>query len=362
MEKNTLTRLDDAERIHTSDPENMYSRIFDLPQQMTEALEIAKGWDIPVDDFSGVTGIVVVGMGGSAIGGDLVRTLSGSELLIPFQVCRHYRLPEYVNDKTLVIASSYSGNTEETLAALDDALGRKAMIVAITTGGMLGEIAKLKDIPTARIPAGLQPRAAIGYSFIPILILLEKLGLFKNKAAQVTQTVAHLQSLRDGYSIAEPSEKNPAKQLALQMHGKIPIIYSGPTLTDVIGIRWKGQICENAKNMAFANNYSEFNHNELVGWSDTIAAHKDHFVVIHLKDAGDHPKITRRMQIVRDIIEKQKVPVYEVESIGNNPLERMFSLIQLGDFVSFYLAILNEVDPTPVEAIETLKKALADHR
>jgi len=358
-ERDTLKSIDDVEQIRATDPGNMYNRIFDLPEQMEEALKIATAWDISPDDFSEIKNIVVIGMGGSAIGGDLVRTLLSSQLLIPFQICRHYQLPEYVDDETLVIASSYSGNTEETLSALDDALQRKAMIAAISTGGMLDDIAKLNDIPVANIPEGLQPRAAIGYSFVPLLIFLEKIGLVKDMVAQVKQTAKLLGSLRENYIESEPSEKNPAKRMAAQIHGRISIIYSGPTLTDVVAVRWKGQICENAKNMAFANQYAEFNHNELVGWSDSIEAHRDHLAVIQLIDADDHPRIARRMEIVGKLIEKQGVPVIEARSIGKTALERMFSLIQLGDFVSYYLAILHEVDPTPVDVIETLKKVLS---
>jgi len=359
-EQITSAYLDNPEKVRSTDPENMYDRIFHFPEQMSEALKIASKWNISIDDFFGIKNIIVVGMGGSAIGGDLVRTLLASELQIPFQICRHYRLPAYVDTRTLVITSSYSGNTEETLEAVTEALQRKAMVVAITTGGELGNIAIREGIPTVKIPTGFQPRAALGYSCIPILVLLEKLGLGRNRSVRVAHAVTGLQSLRGKYAVDVPVQKNPAKQLACEIHGRIPIIYSGPTLTDVVAVRWKGQICENSKNMAFANHYSEFNHNELVGWSDKIDAHRDHLVVIHIKDADDHQQISHRMEIVKGIIEKQGVPVFEVESVGSSPLERMFSLIQLGDFVSFYLAVLNEVDPTPVEAIETLKKALAD--
>ncbi|MFH1303606.1 MAG: bifunctional phosphoglucose/phosphomannose isomerase [Planctomycetota bacterium] len=352
--------IDDVERMRALDPENMYNRIFDLPEQLLEALKIATSWNVPVDNFADIKNILVIGMGGSAIGGDMVRSLLGSQLLIPFQVCRHYQLPEYVDDETLVIVSSYSGNTEEMLSALDDALHRKAMLAAITTGGMLEDLAGLNAIPVAMIPAGLQPRAAIGYSFVPLLVFMEKVGLVQGMSDQIEQAAARLITLRENYIESESWEKNPAKRLATQIHGRMPIIYSGPTLTDVIAVRWKGQICENAKNMAFANHYAEFNHNELVGWSDIIAAHRDHLAVIQLFDADDHPKILRRMEIVGKLIEKQGVPVMEVRSIGQTALERMLSLVQFGDFVSYYLAILNEVDPTPVAVIETLKKALSN--
>ncbi|MBI5266602.1 MAG: bifunctional phosphoglucose/phosphomannose isomerase [candidate division Zixibacteria bacterium] len=354
-----MSVLDNLEQMRSLDPDNMYNRIFDFPEQMADALALAQKWPVTSKDIAGIGNIVVIGMGGSAIGGDLVRSYLSGRLMIPFTVCRHYLLPEYVDDETLVIASSYSGNTEETLAALDDALGRKAMIAGLTTGGMLAEVAKLNGFPCLTLPGGLQPRAALGYSFVPILILMEKLGLIKDATREITGVIEFLKKSREQYIEDSVTTANPAKKLATSIHGRLPIIYAGPTLTDTVGVRWKGQMCENGKTLAFASQYAEFNHNELVGWSQSVAPHVDHLAVIQLRDADDHPRITRRMDIVHGIVESNGVPVYEIKSSGSSPLQRMFSLIQLGDFVSYYLAILNSVDPTPVDAIEKLKQALA---
>ena len=354
-----MSILNDVEKIRASDPDNMYNRIFDLPEQIADAIKISNEWKVRTDDFADIKNIVIVGMGGSAIGGDLVRTFLSSKLLIPFEICRNYVLPEYVDDESLVIASSYSGNTEETLSALDDALRRKAMIAGISTGGLLSDVAKVNDFPLAIVPAGLQPRAALGYSFVPLLIFLEKIGLIKNVAGELKGVIKELGNLREKYIEDVPVEENPAKEMATKIHGRMAIIYSGPTLTDIVALRWKGQICENSKNLAFANHYPEFNHNELVGWSRTIDEYKNHLIVIQLHDREDHPQITKRMNIVKSLIEKQGVEVVDVESSGASSLIRMFSLIQLGDFISYYLAVLNEVDPTPVEVIEALKMMLA---
>lgn len=354
-----MSKLDAIDDIRHLDPENMYNRIFDFPEQVAEAAKIAAEWRVDKDQFSDIKNVCVIGMGGSAIGGDLIRTLLLGDLLVPFNICRHYMLPEYVDDESLVIVSSYSGNTEETLSAFNDALDRKAMIAGVTTGGMLEEIAAVNEIPVLKIPPGLQPRAALGYSFVPLLIFLEKIGLGFGCSDQLGAAIRLLQSRRDQYIETEPTASNPAKSLATQLHGRIPIIYGGPTFTDVIAVRWKGQICENSKNMAFANQYAEFNHNELVGWHELIKKHSDSLSVVQLRDRKDHPKIARRMDIVHRIISKLGVPVAEIESAGESRLERMFSLIQLGDFVSYYLAILNDVDPTPVDAIETLKRELS---
>jgi glucose/mannose-6-phosphate isomerase len=357
-----LTILDDIEKIRQADPSNMYNRIFDLPEQMADALTLAQRWQIDADDFSGIKNIVVVGMGGSAIGGDLARTYLTSKMLVPFEICRHYVLPEYVDDETLVIASSYSGNTEETIAAVEDALTRKAMLVAISTGGLLADICELNQIPMATLPEGWQPRAALGYSFIPLVMFLEKIGLAKDVGKELETVVASLQKFREGYIEDQPAAENPAKNLAHKIHGRIPIIYSGPTLMDAVAVRLKGQFCENGKNLAFCNHFAEFNHNELVGWSKTIEPFKDKLLVVILRDAGDHPQIRQRMNIVKEIIQSLDVEVMEVHSKGAVRLERMFSLIQIGDFTSYYLAVLNDVDPTQVEVIEELKSQLGEKK
>ncbi len=352
--------LESVEMIRSFDPGNMYNHIFDFPEQMARAQNIGISWKIDPKLFLDIKNIVLIGMGGSAIGGDLARSYLNSKLEIPFHVCRHYKLPEYVDDETLVIASSYSGNTEETLSALDEALERQAMIAAISTGGMMAEVCKLNGIPMATLPAGMQPRAALGFSFVPLLILLEKVKLVPGMVNEITAAIEKLKIYRQEYIEDAPVKSNSAKKLAEKLQGKIVIIYSGPTLTDAVAVRWKGQICENAKTLAFCNQFAEFNHNELVGWSDVTRRHSENLAVIILRDKDDHAQIKKRMDIVKPLIEDTGTEVIEVESRGTGELERMFSLIQIGDFASYYLAILNKQDPTPVITIEMLKAALAD--
>lgn len=354
-----MTALNNVEEIRANDPGNMYNRIFDLPEHLEDALTIGGKWEINRDDFAGVVNIVLIGMGGSAIGGDLVRSYLSSKLEIPFQVCRHYQLPEYVDDETLVIASSYSGNTEETLSALDDALNRKSMLTAISTGGMLNDVATLNEIPIAILPGGMQPRAALGYSIVLLLVFLERIGLVSGVTDEIKKVAQRLKTYRDNYIEDSDVEKNMAKKLARRFQGKIPIIYSGPTLTDAVAMRWKGQFCENSKVLAFSNQFSEFNHNELVGWSESVRPLAEHLIAIVLRDPDDHPQIKARMDFVKGVIENLDVEVVEIYSRGDFPLERMFSLIQLGDFVSYYLATVNGVDPTPVTVIEKLKESLS---
>ncbi len=351
--------LDDIEQIRAHDPDNMYNRIFDFPEQMVDALKIGKLWKFDEAGFTGINNIVVVGMGGSAIGGDLMRTYLRKHLLVPVEVCRHYTLPEYVDDESLVIACSYSGNTEETLSAVDDAIGRKAMIAALSTGGSLEDVCGVNDIPMAKIPEGLQPRAALGYLFVLVLVFMERIKQIKNVIKDIERIIPQLQKYREKYIEDNSTTINPAKNLAQKIKDKMVIVYSGPTLTSAVGQRWKAQLCENAKVLAFWNEFPECNHNELVGWSPLIDKHAEHLTVIMLRDMDDHAQVRARMNIVAEIIRQRNVEVTEVHSRGESPLERMFSLIQHGDFVSYYLAIANEVNPTPVKVIEALKKALA---
>jgi len=261
-----LSILDEVEQIRMMDPGNMYNSIFDFPEQIAEANKIGKLWRFDAGEFMGIKNIVITGMGGSAIGGEILRSYLRATLLVPVEICRNYVLPEYVDDESLVIVSSYSGDTEETVAAANDALDRKSMMAVVTTGGMIADLAKLNELPMAKIPTGLQPRAALGYSLIPMIYFFEKIGLVKKVTKQIDSYVSSLQKFREKYIEDNPVVSNPAKHLAEDIKDKIVMIYTGPTLTDAVGMRWKGQICENSKTLAFNNQFSEFNHNELVGW------------------------------------------------------------------------------------------------
>jgi len=208
------------------------------------------------------------------------------------------------------------------------------------------------------IPKGFQPRAALGYSFVPILVMLERLGFVGSEKDEIKGTKEFLSSNRSKYVMELGIDENLAKRIALELHKKLPIIYAGTDHFDAVSTRWKGQICENAKMLAFNNVFPEFNHNELVGWK-ILSGYRDDLIVVILKDRDDHPRIKRRMEIVKGIIEKEGVKAVVVESCGETLLSRIFSLIQLGDFVSFYLAILNREDPFPVKVIDFLKNELA---
>ncbi|MFQ6032890.1 MAG: bifunctional phosphoglucose/phosphomannose isomerase [Candidatus Zixiibacteriota bacterium] len=350
--------LDDIIEIRKIDHNGMYDLIYQFPSQFEDALNLTEEVKLPEWNANQIQNIVVAGLGGSAIGGDLVRSYLAERLNIPFFICRNYTLPNFVDESSLVFISSYSGNTEETLSAYEDAKKRGAKILAVSSDGKVIEKALQDKIAYVNIPKGFPPRAALGYSFAPILLMLERLGFVRGEKDHLKETKEFLSSNRLKYRMELPVEENLAKRMALELHKKLPILYAATDHFDAVSTRWKGQICENAKMLAFNNVFPEFNHNELVGWK-ILSEYGNDLTVVILKDRDDHPRIKMRMEIVKGIIEKQDVKVMEVESCGETLLSRMFSLIQLGDFVSFYLAILNKEDPTPVKVIDFLKNELA---
>jgi glucose/mannose-6-phosphate isomerase len=296
-------------------------------------------------------------MGGSAIGGDVIRTVTAEHLKVPLFVCRDYRLPGFVDRQTLLFASSYSGNTEETLSAYAQAQAVGASIVCITSGGKLAELARIHHHPVFPLPGGLPPRAALGYSSIILLGAMISLGLVPEMQESVDETVDLLSRLVFTFGPAMPADKNAAKTLALSLHGNIVALYGSNTIMDPVAVRWRGQIEENAKGLAFHHLLPEMNHNELVGWEYPPDLLK-RIAVVFLRDRFDHIQVQRRFDLTRQIIEEKAAVVHEVWSEGNSILARIFSVICLGDFVSFYLACLNGTDPTPVSVIESLKEKL----
>jgi glucose/mannose-6-phosphate isomerase len=345
--------LDDIKRI---DPKGMSTWIAGFPEQIKQAFRIGKNAKVNLK-LKGVQNILLTGLGGSAIGGDLLRSYLAEELKIPFVVNRHYVLPEFVGRSTLVIVSSYSGNTEETISAYKDAIKRKAKILCISTGGEVARMAKKFKHPWIQIPPGLSPRAALGYSFFPLLVSLSKLGLIKSKDKDIKETVRLLESKAVIFSNPESAENMPLK-LAVMLKNKLPIIYSPAEHLDTVNIRWRGQLAENAKQLSSGHVLPEMNHNELVGWKVLTDLMKQMHVVF-LKDTGTHRRVALREEITKNIVSQYAGGVTEVESEGKSLLARMFSLIHYGDWVSLYLAILNNEDPEPVAVIDFLKSELA---
>jgi glucose/mannose-6-phosphate isomerase len=351
--------LDDVVKIESLDPRDMHRLIYEFSAQLQEAAEIAQRTPIRLPAGIPLHNIVVTGLGGSAIGGDLVRSYLSEELKIPLLVNRDYFLPAFTSPSTLCIASSYSGNTEETLSAYADAKAKGARIVCITSGGTLEQKARADGFPVFKIPSGYPPRAALGFSAMSLLCCLASLGLIADKSADIKESIALTAKLREEYRRETATEKNLAKQLAVKLYGSIPLIYAANHHFDAIALRWKGQMCENAKLIAYSNVLPELNHNEIVGWEFPPKLLSSLSVVI-LRDAGDYARVQKRMEITKEIIRTKAKEVIEVRTQGNSLLARIFSAVHLGDYVSFYLANLNAVDPTPVAVIDYLKNQLKD--
>ena len=338
------------------DPNDMYRLIKEFPAQAREAIRIGKEARLALS-VRGVREIVLCGLGGSAIGGDLLKSYLGAELKVPFLVNRHYVLPAFVGPNTLVIISSYSGNTEETNAAHREALKRKAKILCISSNGMTETLAKKSKAPFIKIPGGQPPRSALAYSFFPLMIALSRLGFIKDKSREIKEALTLLDEKSAEYSNPDPAV-NRALQLASSMSGRIAVVYSSTERFDAVNTRWRGQMAENAKTLCFGNVLPEMNHNELVGWK-ALKNQMHDMQVILLRDRGDHPRVQVRMDITREILSQYTPHIAEVWSEGTTLLGRMLTLVVLGDWVSYYLAILHREDPWPVAVIDHLKTELA---
>jgi glucose/mannose-6-phosphate isomerase len=325
-----------------------------LPEMLQQARQFSSGVTVAPGPVSQV---IFAGMGGSAIAGDLAADLYFNKAKVPFSTVRGYTLPEWVNAGTLVIAISYSGETEETLSAVKDAERKGARLVCLTSGGKLREIAEAKKYPVFLVPPGYQPRAALPFLLVCVLAVLEKSGLIAAPAAELAEAVALLQKLREEYKPAKPARVNPAKQLAKKLLGKVPFILGATGTTGAVAYRAKCQFNENSKLTAIANVFPELNHNELV---NLAALRKDDnpFALIILRD-DDAERVKKRIEITKSLVSRQFGGISELSGQGKSALARALSLIYYLDHVSVYLALLQEIDPTPVEIITRLKKEMA---
>jgi len=317
------------------DKSNMIEVLKNFPNQCRDALSLPKG----ITAKGEVTSVVVCGMGGSAIGGDLLKTYCSTSKL-PVIVVRDYKVPEFVDNYTLVFAVSYSGNTEETISAFHDAKKKGAQIIGITSGG---ELEKLAD-KVIKVPSGLQPRAAGGYLFFPMLGVLSNSNIINVKNTDLNEMIELLK---------KEEIKDIGEELAKKIEGKVPLIYSSELLKP-IAFKWQTQINENAKYPAYHAAFSEMNHNEILSFR---AMDRSRFIAILLRDEQDHPKIKKRMDICKEIMERN-IDVEEVKIKGNSLLARIFYTIHVGDYASYNLALRERVDPSPVEVIEWMKKQL----
>jgi glucose/mannose-6-phosphate isomerase len=357
MVEQAAVNLDDLKVYRKFDSEGMLKHLHTFPVLCQQAWEMIPNFKLP-RDYAGVKKIIILGMGGSAIGGDLVSSLAVRESRIPVLVCRDYDLPQHVDSETLVIASSYSGATEETLSAFKQSFDTPARKLAITTGGKLKNLCDIQKVPVITFSYRSQPRAALPFSFFILLGILHNLGILPEKPADITETFTNLTTVANKFNERIPAEMNPAKTIAQKLWGRLPIIY-GAGITAEVAHRWKTQINENSKTMAYYEVFSELNHNSIVGYGLPEELNRQAMVVMLDSDLLNE-RVRLRYQITRQLLEQAGIYCQTLNGEGVSPLSQMLTLILLGDYVSYYLAMLNQVDPSPVQPIDFLKKNLAN--
>jgi glucose/mannose-6-phosphate isomerase len=344
----------DRDAISALDQADLLEDILGMPHQLGDALWRVESARLEAHDTPG--GLVVAGMGGSAIGGALARAALGDQASRPILAARGYGLPPWTTPDTTVLCVSYSGDTEETLACYDAAGALGAHRVVVTSGGRLAALAREDGVGVIPLPTGFQPRAALAYLLVSALEVAALCGAAPRLAAEIDVAAGHLQALAEEWG-PDGAEDSLAKSLAHQLRSTIPVIV-GAGLTAQIAYRWKTQINENAKLPAYWGEIPELDHNEIAGWAGAAALAP--FSAIFLDDSDSHPRLRARIELTQAAV----APVARFTSIvhtrGESALERVCSLVLLGDLTSFYLAILAGVDPTPVTALSELKQALAE--
>jgi glucose/mannose-6-phosphate isomerase len=321
-----------------------------LPEQMRAA---AEGMDRieGLPPAEGITSVVVLGMGGSGIAGDVLAAVAGPSCPVPIVVNKHYECPSFVGPDTLVLAISFSGNTEETIEAVHHAVGAGARLVAVTTGGHLERIAHEWGAPVVKPDATIpMPRAGIAAVAVPPLLVLEQLGLLAGASAQMERRRAELEA-----------DLTPVTKVARRIGRTLPIVYGGGALGEAAAWRWKGQFNENPKVASFANRVPELTHNEICGWGQHGDVTRQVFTLVLLRHDLEHPQVQRRFDLVSEICEEIVADVIEVRAKGDGPLAQLFDLILLGDLVTLQMASNEDVDPGPVPVLDEIKQRLASN-
>jgi len=350
----TTTNVElDRDSIGRIDTTDQLTDVLAIPEHLRDALWKAESaqlseWDSPA-------GLVVAGMGGSAMGGALARAALGDTASRPILSARAYGLPPWTTPDTTVLCASYSGDTEETLAAYEAAGALGATRVVATSGGKLAELARADGVPVIPVAGGLQPRAAVAYITVAALEVAARCGAGPRCASDIDVAAEHLEELVVEWG-PEAAEDSEAKALARALVGTVPVVY-GAGSTTAIAYRWKTQLNENAKIPAFCHELPEADHNELVGWAG--AAELGRFGAVFLEDSDTHPRIADRVELTESLIRDAAAGSFRVQTRGTTSVERVFSLVLLGDLVSVYHAALRGVDPGPVALIEQLKQQLA---
>jgi glucose/mannose-6-phosphate isomerase len=352
-----MVDLDDLTAHQELDPEGMLGHVAALPQQCRDAWTATRRLQLPVRHLRAEK-ILIVGMGGSAIGGDLAVAVAMDESPIPILVQRGYGVPAYVDRETMVIVSSYSGNTEETVSGFQAASERGCPVVAITTDGQVAEMATEQDVPLVSFDYRSQPRAALGYMFVSLLGVLRAMGVVSNLDADLDEAVAILDAQEAELGANVPQAENRAKQLATELAGQVPVVVgSGPL--EPVARRWKTQFNENAKTWAYFEPLPEMNHNAVSGihFPGEMAGRMR---VLFLSNPGLHPRNHLRLELTRQVFEEQGIACHAVAVQGKSAVAQILSAIQMGDYTSCYLALLNGTDPTAIGDIAALKQRMSD--
>ncbi|MBN2057955.1 MAG: bifunctional phosphoglucose/phosphomannose isomerase [Candidatus Saganbacteria bacterium] len=348
--------LDDREQLARLDSANMLATLAKMPEMLAEARRLAG--QVELKKSKKPRQIVIAGMGGSAIAGDILADLFAQQLKLPLTVNRDYRLPAYVGPETLVMAVSYSGNTEETLAAAKDTLNQGCRLIVITSGGQLAQLAQEHGLTCFPVPKGYQPRAALPFLFLPLLTVLASLDLIAAQGDALDELEQLLTKLVAEYEQSVPQKKNPAKQVAQRLVAKIPLILGSSGTTAAAALRLKTQLNENSKTTAHVAVFPELDHNEIVNLAD-LKRGEHAFALLALRSENDSERMKKRIEITKSLIGGQLGGIIELPAKGKTDLSRLFSLVILGDYISVYLALLRAVDPSDVTIITRLKKELS---
>ena len=334
---------------------DMWAATVGLPEQVEAAVSAARGvTSLPLHER--VENVVVLGMGGSGIAGDVLVAVAAPFMPVPVTVVKGYVPPDYVGTGSLVFAMSFSGDTEETLEAAAGAYEAGASMIVVAGGGALVSLAGEWHVPVVPVPTTIpQPRAALGAMAIPPLVLLEQIGLFPGALQWVDQAVDQLRRRRD--ELVRPGSL--AEDLARRIGRTIPLVHSSQDLGAAAALRWKAQVNENAKSPAFFNVYPELCHNELAGWGQHGDATRQLITLVNLRHDAEHPQVSRRFDLVVEVLREVVADVIEVRAAGEGDLAQLFDLAMIGDFVSLHLAGNEGIDPGPIPVLDELKRQLA---
>jgi glucose/mannose-6-phosphate isomerase len=333
----------------------MFDAAAHLPEQVEAAVEYGRGV-VGLPDRAGIENVVVLGMGGSGIAGDVLLSTAGPFMPVPVVVVKSYVLPAFVSDATLVFAISFSGDTEETVEAASEAAIQGARVVAVTRGGELARRAEAWGAPLIRIPDGIpQPRAGLGALSIPPLVVLEEMGLFPGASKWIAEAVVQLR--HRAAQLEKPG--NVAERLAKKIDRTIPLVYGGGSIATTAALRWKTQFNENAKIPAFWATQPELCHNEVAGWGQHGDLTRQAVTLVALRHDNEHPQVHRRFELVYELMDEVVASIEEVRAEGEGAVAQLFDLVMLGDYTSLHLAQRLGVDPGPVPALDFVKEGLS---